>query len=115
MKTSKGDFAMFKAEFMKWVNIFGLKGWRIVFEHKDIESNAQIVMHIVNRTAVVTLATDVESPDQILMSAFHEADELRYARIRALAGNRDWDEEMFTEALHDIIRQDESIIFSNKQ
>lgn len=43
MKTTKKDFARFKKEFLRWVDIFGLKGYRIVFYHNQLKGNyAQI-------------------------------------------------------------------------
>lgn len=38
-KTSKADFNKFKREFMYWVDVFGLKGYKIYFHHEPLNSS----------------------------------------------------------------------------
>jgi len=39
MKTSKKDFEIFKKEFMRWVEIFGLKGHHLNFRLEPLRTN----------------------------------------------------------------------------
>ena len=44
--------------------------------------------------------------------AFHEIDEIRYARIECLAGMRFLDPGILREAIHELIVQEENVVFN---
>ena len=120
MKTTAKHFALFKAECRKWLDRFGLKGWRVEFfhdDHADI-SNARAwyqVNSIVDRCASIGLTSEWQpdsiTNEKIKVSAFHEACELFLVRLRVLAGARFIDESEIDEECHAIIRTLENVFF----
>lgn len=114
MKTSKKDFDTFVRECQKWINFWGLHSWRVAYRHKKLpDNNGDADWQRSGRVAVIRLAKDVDSRDQIKMTAFHEVDELRYGKIRDLAMTRFCTEQDIDEAIHELIRQDENLIYKN--
>jgi hypothetical protein len=112
MKTSKKDFDTFVRECQKWINFWGLHSWRVAYRHKRLsDNNGEAEWQRSGRVAVIRLAKDVDEKAQVKMTAFHEVDELRYARIRDLANDRTATEDQINEAIHELIRQDENLIY----
>jgi hypothetical protein len=114
MKTSKRDFQRFINECQKWINFWGLHSWRVAYRHKKMsDCNGEAEWQRAGRVVTVRLSTDIDSRDQLKMTAFHEIDELRYSRIRDLAMMRFCTEQDIDEAIHELIRQDENLIYRN--
>lgn len=114
MRTTPKDFERFIAECKKWINFWGLHSWRVAYRHKNLpEDNGNAEWDRSGRVAVIRLSKDVDSREQLKMTAFHEVDELRYSRIRDLAMTRFCTEQDIDEAIHELIRQDENLIYLN--
>jgi len=92
MKTSKASFNRFKAEFLRWVGIFGLKGYRIYFHHKDIDALAQLEVSESNKIATASMATEISPVDKESFSpegsAKHEAVHLLLNKLRHIGSCR---------------------------
>ena len=124
--TTKKDFELFKAECKKWIQIFGLIGWEIHFEHggTDDDSLAECATNQEGRWAILSLAKEWGAGDKrnekwIKRRAFHEVDELRFARvadiIRDLRSGLMIPDKMVIDAFHELIRMDENIFFDGFQ
>ena len=112
MKTSKAHFKGFVNECKRWITFWGLHQWRVSYQHKDLKNNnGECEWLRTAKVAVIRLSKIVDDQPQIKMTAFHEVDELRFARIRDLAMDRTATEDQIDEAIHELIRQDENLIF----
>lgn len=116
--TTKVDFELFKKECEKWIEVFGLKGWSVVYCHdeKKCDNYAEVWYNLKARCATITLIKKwgnlfTGKDFQIKQSAFHEARELFYARINLLAKARYVTEYEIDEEIHNLIRNDENLIF----
>ena len=56
-KTSKADFAAFRAEFERVAAMLGCQGWQVYFDHTELSDGleAQVETDSVGRTAVVQM------------------------------------------------------------
>jgi len=118
MKTTKKDFEIFKKEFLKWFNVFGLKDWKIYFFHDQIDetSYANITYNVAGRVATVRFNLEHNGRyNNIKETAFHEVCELLLGKLVAVAEYRYVTENEITEATHDIIRRLEKVIFGNEK
>ena len=114
MNTSKKDFERFMKECQRWISFWGLFSWRVAYAHKDLpEDNGDAGWNRTGRVVVIRLSKSVDDKSQIKMTAFHEIDELRFSRIRDLAMDRFATEADIDEAIHELIRQDENLIYKN--
>lgn len=114
MKTALKDFETFVKECQRWVDFWGLHTWRVAYKHKKMkENNGDADWNRSGRVAVIRLSKDIDSKEQLKMTAFHEIDELRFSRIRDLAMMRFCTEQDIDEAIHELIRQDENLIYKN--
>jgi hypothetical protein len=121
--TTPEHFAVFKEEFLRWVDIFGLKGWEIIFEHKDPPeaSRAYIGYTVTGRCATVFLSPEWENFSEpptnqmVKKSAFHEACELLLARLYMLSMERYVQKDEIKEEIHAIIRTLENVLFPKYQ
>ncbi len=116
MKTSKKDFARFKKEFLRWVGIFGLKDYRLVFRHLELKDDfASININEEGKLAIVKLATGFEkesddgwvSPEH---HARHEAIHLLLNRFDYLARARVCSQSEITEENETITRILEKVL-----
>ena len=122
-ETTKKHFLIFKEEFLKWVDYWGLRGWELTFRHKPTEdSRAEICLNnLDDRQVTVVLSKSWGENDdlcdyEVRRVAFHECAELRYIRLDIMARNRNMavlDREV-TEEVHNLIRQDENLIFDKE-
>ena len=85
MKVNK-DFELFRKEFTKWQNMFGLNGWKVYFKHEPLEGCfASIHNDLDCMVSTVTLNSVVQDKDKpfknIKQSAKHEAIHLLLARL----------------------------------
>ena len=70
-KTTKKDFELYKKECQKWIDFFGLKEWRWIFEWKDLENNnAECKGNCTGMIMTLKLGKRIDVPAPIL--AFHE-------------------------------------------
>ena len=119
MKTTKKDFEIFKKSFLHWVDVFGLKGWRVSFEHGEprgkFQALASLDRNVTGRTAVVTFpkkiskAALVEYPGQHRM-ARHEAIHLLVSRVSTLHAILTVTEREADEAEEELVYQIEAMI-----
>ncbi len=89
-KTSKRDFDKFKAEFLHWVDEFGLVGYRLIFDHTPTkDSHADIIIDEEGKLAVICLSS-ILNPDFCGAEehAKHEALHLLLSRLEYLGGLR---------------------------
>lgn len=113
-KTTKQQFKVFKDECKKWIERFGLKGWRVEYCHEETDSNdrANITYYTSGRSAVINLSavwgknrTASISDSIIKQAAFHEVCELLLARLEMMAkeeiGNSKY---AIEEEVHNLIR-----------
>lgn len=110
MKTTPEQFEQFKAEFMRYVDIFGLS-YKFYWEHKAKKSaNAWVsIQDLKDRIATVGLAGNVDVPN-VAELAKHEAIELLVGRLVVLAEDRYATENEIDEERHALIRILERII-----
>lgn len=116
--TTNEDFNIFKNEAIKWLDYFGLKGWRIFWKHEKLDADfAQVRYNILARNAVLVLNTEFDtcgySEDQIRSSAFHEVCELLFVRLADIGKMRFVTEVEIDEEVHNLIRIFENTIFKD--
>ncbi len=59
-KTSKAEFSRFKKEFLRWVEILGLQGYKSYFYHKPLEDTyAEILINEPGRVADVYFSSEL--------------------------------------------------------
>jgi hypothetical protein len=109
---------LFKKECSRWISFWGLTTWDVSFNHgkTDDDNVAECNFDASNRWAVITLANKLRDDGigyNFKRTAFHEVCELRYAQIRVLAGERYISYREVDSAIHELIRQDENLIFKN--
>jgi len=114
-KTTKRHFEIFKKEFLKWRDFWGLFQYRVYFYHGDIDAcygrcDADLgAMH-----ATITLSDEWPKPINdysIKQTAFHECCELLLARFNVNAYYRHATKNDIEESNHEIIRTLENKIF----
>lgn len=112
------DFAVFKDEFMRWVDILGMKGWEFLFKHIElIDARAQVMPGQTGRIVVICLNTIWEGQKvteyELRRTGFHEALELFLSKITQLAHERSVTEDDIEEETHNIIRTLENVIWED--
>jgi len=119
MKTTAKHFAVFQKECRKWLDRFGLKGWRVEFVHdegniKDTRAWSQVI-NIEDRVALLALSPDwgddKVTTRSVRISAFHEVMELFLWRFEIPGTSRYVTAHEFTEERHAIIRTLENVFF----
>ena len=93
IKTTQAQFEEFKAEFMKYVELFGLKDYQIYFEHKKLEDSfADISVNCNACIATVVMAQEIPGECKFDFcpkeSAKHEAIHLLLSRLYDIADCR---------------------------
>ena len=94
MKTTKKDFKRFCSEFLRWVELFGLKDYRLLFHHKQLEDSFAEI-HRDDPGKIVDIYFSKEIPE-ISVSGYispehhakHEAIHLLLSRLGYLADRR---------------------------
>lgn len=122
MKTTAKQFNIFKAESRKWIDIFGLKGWRVDFFHRHLDDDrrGQIFVDIPGRCASIVLGMDWDENDKPLDSnvrrtAFHEVCELLLWRLADMAHTKIFtNRDSIREETHSIIRTLENVLFEEQ-
>lgn len=94
MKTTKADFEEFKAAFLKYADLFGLKDYQFAFRHEKLHENyAEIRQSEPSKWMVVCLSTEWKDDESDLWvspehSAKHEAIHALLCRFSYLAKSR---------------------------
>ena len=114
MKTTKKDFDAFKQHFIMWINKLGLTDIHINFVHEEEESYAHVIGNIEQKAYVVFLSKtfiDMEKMPKGFMKylAFHEACECLLYGVRAIASDREFNENTLDSEIHSIINRLEKI------
>lgn len=109
-------FEIFKDEFMRWVDILGMKGWEFIFKHIElVDARAQVMPGQRGRVVVICLNTIWEGQDateyELRRTGFHEALELFLSKITQLAHERSVTEADIEEETHNLIRTLENVIW----
>ena len=116
-KTTKRHFKVFCDEARKFMDMFGLAGWEVYFEHKKYLSNAVAVCvsNQQGRTCTMSLSTEwVElkpTDAEVRKAAFHEVCELLLSRLTGFAKDRFVRESQIDEESHNIIRTLERVLW----
>ena len=120
--TTEKDFNLFKKESMRWVGIFGLINWEIIFNKDPAEHNLAECTTIQSaKIATLSLQEDWSDCDQkkdtytIKKTAFHEVCELLLSKFNALAHDRHCRAEEIEEERHNIIKVLENVLFDGSQ
>jgi len=123
MKTTKSHFEIFKKEFIKWMDYFGLKDFHYSFHHEELEfSYAEVRSIYTGRRYEVYLNTElpdgefarIKPNDFMKHLAFHECAECLLCGLREMASNRRFDPEAFDREVHGVInRLQNAIQFSH--
>ena len=114
-KTTAKHFEIFKVECQKWIEIFGLKGWRFHYDHKKLDNAwARAIFNMNGRNATLQLNIEWgESVDirDIKMSAFHEVCEVLFCRLKLIGESRYIQEDELQEEVHNLIRTFENVLW----
>jgi len=119
MKTTKANYELFKSECKKWITVFGMLGWEVYYQHKDLSGNqfAYCLWPQTPQDRVFTIGLSKNLPEyddlemEIKRSAFHEVMEAFLYRISYLGEARYLQPEEIPEERHHIIRTLEKVIF----
>lgn len=120
-ETSKADYELFKKEFMKWINLFGITDNVYEFKHDEIDNAYSFVIgDFESRRYLITFAKTfalLESPlkEQIKDTAFHEAMECLLYRLRCLIADRKFDEEVADSEVHAVINRLQGVLYNKKR
>ncbi len=118
-KTTKKHFRMFKRECERWIAIFGLKGWEVVYFHEDDEEEGRgwASYKVTGRVCSMGLARTWKgvrpTKHGVRFVAFHEVCELLLARLMTEAKYRFTSEEVVDETAHEVIRVLEKVLWAD--
>lgn len=97
-RVTKAHFEIFKTEFLRWQEFFGLKDWGVEFLHQKLDPNtarARIFLNSVGGMATAVLnvswnehSTTVLTNDVIRVVAFHECCEMLLHRLEVMIEQR---------------------------
>lgn len=116
-KTTKRQLKIFTDEVHKWINVFGLQGWRIWCLLGDTDgAGANVETDLDQHQAHIRLSQDYEETwgwdDKYLKQyAFHEVCHIWLSRLAHLAEERYVREDEISEEVHNVIRTLENVIF----
>jgi len=120
--TTKAHFELFKTECQKWQKFFGLLSWRIMYLHEEPRSKAMASCATSLSQRVATIRLNPKWPreelnDKIIKeTAFHEICELLLTRLdHYMTARFVIDDSDFEEALHEVIRTLENVIFNARR
>jgi len=118
MQTTEDEFDFFKTECDKWIRVFGLLGWGVLYEHVDIKENWYASVRVNNledRIALFSFNKNITEGERefldIRKTAFHEVMELLLWPMHYIGESRYTSPEELTEARHVIIRTLENIVY----
>ena len=115
-RTTIKHFACFRKECERWIVRYGLKDWRVYFEHCEIEdrprANAITETDLENRIALITLNKvweDLEpTRDLLRLAAYHEVCHVLLCRLMEMAKSREAFSDAIDGEIHVVIRRMES-------
>lgn len=120
MKTTKKDFELYCEEVQKWMGIFGLNDWQLLFEYgtDGDEDIAQVEMYTDSRMARFRFAIEWDAiypkdDDNISRCAFHEVVHVLLGDLERFVPrecNANWSREM-----HKVIAVLENVIWANAE
>lgn len=117
MKTSKAEFEKFKECFLKYVDLFGLKDWRIDFENRKLEDNYAEIQASPSNVESGVVGVFFDSRDSgknghisTEDTAKHEAIHLILVRLMYLARSRYIDSSELRVEEHRVVRILEKVI-----
>ena len=119
-KTTAKHFEIFKTECQKWIEIFGLKGWQVIYDHVKMDRDtikADCNYSVIKRHCEIRLNTSYPhkvSNDSIRRDAFHEVCELFIGELVTLAEYRYSTKDEIEEQAHAIIRTLENVLWEKK-
>lgn len=93
-KTSKADFNKFKQEFLRWVDVFALKCYRLRFYHTPLKNDyAQIAINESGKLAEMSYSSELDdhtkkAAEGPIADAKHEAIHLLLHRLCFLGQER---------------------------
>ena len=108
-KTSKKHFELFKKEFLKCVDKWKIIGWKIYFEHREIEDDiiARVLRELSDKTVTIEFNLNYVdqnySKERIVWTARHEAAHLLLGRIAVIAESRFVTDSELCEAEEEIV------------
>ena len=118
MKTTQKQFEIFKQECEKWIERFGLYGWRFYYQHEDCINNCLAYCiypnDIQDRVFTIGLTVNLKcsySLADIKRAAFHEVMEAFLHRFEFLANARFPNSDDIPEEKHNIIRVLENVLW----
>jgi hypothetical protein len=118
--TTQRHFKMFKQEAEKWIDIFGLKCWEVVYRHATLESLASCLCNYESHSVILTLGRDWSDTDfplndeEVRKCAFHEVMEIFTMGVRDAACERfNVSPDTVDERIHMMIRTLENVVFKN--
>lgn len=119
MKTTHKQFEMFTKECKKWINRFGIFGWRFYYTHENYDDDREKIAYIIwpnsieDRVFTIGLSADISNitDNDIRCSAFHEVMEALLYRMQVLAKARMTFDSDINEEIHHLIRTLETAVF----
>ena len=120
MKTTKKHFDIFKAECEKWIDIFGLKDWEVIIEHRGVGGGNIAECHRNSTSRVSRLLLCKEWPagsmvaltdDNIKLSAFEEVCHVLLYSLSSCAYARHIMEHEIDESEHGIIKTLQNVLY----
>lgn len=113
----KREFAMFKAECFRWVDLLGLTDWRLHYCFEECDNAlATCNRDFEGRTATITLSTFLENIERheavetVKKSARHEVLHLLLAELDWLNGKRCVTGDIWAAAEHGVMRRLEKVL-----
>jgi len=119
-QTTERHFKMFETEAEKWLDVFGLKSWEVVYRHATLDSLASCECNYESHSVILTLGRDWSDTDfplndeEVRKCAFHEVMEIFIMGVRDAASERfNVSLETVDERVHAVIRTLENVVFKN--
>jgi len=117
-KTTKKDFAEFKAECNRWIEYFGLIGWEVSYQiDTDNSCRGSCMADLDSGIVILGFGNEfAQTPDrfEIKRVAFHEVCELLLSPMRILGQSRYISEEEMGSQRHCVINILQNTIFKEK-
>lgn len=114
---TKKEFAIFKAECQKWVNVFGLRDWKMYYHFEEIDNAlGGINRDYEGKTARVSLhpfqcrVPRSEVIESVKRTALHEILHLLLGELDWLRSSRVLTEQVWNAAEHGVIRRLEAAL-----
>jgi len=115
-KTTKQHFEIFKKNCQKWINIFGLKEWRVDFRHGTYSEHSygSIYWDYSGKCATIYLTEEWDEEvdlKQLEKTAFHEVCELLLCVLFDMVDKDKYSYDEKVKEFHTVIRRLENSVF----